>query len=70
MEEQINSYHVNADVVPAFQYRDYKAINSLDAARYIEEVSERWYLFHSARKWSEAETMQFLYDMYNYLEFE
>ena len=173
---EANSYHVNADVVPAFQYRDYKAINSLDATRYIEgikyiandgsvvinypkehisngkqkniktnhaykklvrimkhirnnmaderkinpdkitsflteclvwnvpdsiitgndswsatiqnsiaylwnsikegkhkewgEVSERWYLFHSARKWSEAETMQFLYDMYNYLEFE
>lgn len=171
-----NSYHVNADVVPAFQYRDYRAINSLDATKYIEgikyiandssmvinypkehinngkqknirtnhaykklvrimkhirnnmvdegkinpdkitsflmeclvwnvpdsiitrsntwsatiqdsiaylwnsikegknrqwgEVSERLYLFHSARKWSETETMQFLYDMYSYLEFE
>ncbi len=168
--------HVNADVVPAFQYRDYRAINSLDATKYIEgikyiandssmvinypkehinngkqknirtnhaykklvrimkhirnnmvdegkinpdkitsflmeclvwnvpdsiitrsntwsatiqdsiaylwnsikegknrqwgEVSERLYLFHSARKWSETETMQFLYDMYSYLEFE
>ena len=171
-----NSYHVNADVVPAFQYRDYKAINSVDATRYIEgikyiaedgavvinypkehisngkqknintnyeykklvrimkhirnnmvdegkidgdkitsflveclvwnvpnsiitrnntwlatvqdtiaylwdsikdekhkewgEVSERLYLFHSKRKWTEAETRDFLYDMYNYLEFK
>ena len=29
---------MNADVVPAFQYRDYKAINSLDATRYIEGI--------------------------------
>ena len=171
-----NSYHVNADVVPAFQYRDYKAINSVDSTRYIEgikyiaedgtvvinypkehisngkqknnntnyeykklvrimkhirnnmvdegkidgdritsflveclvwnvpdsiikrnnewaatvqdtiaylwnsikdgkhkewgEVSERFYLFHSKRKWTETETKDFLYNMYNYLDFK
>lgn len=171
---QANSYHVNADVVPAFQYRDYKIIGSTDPQKYIEgikyiakdgttvinypkdhinngkkknidtnyeykklvrimkhirnnmiddkitdenkitsfliecliwnlpnsiitkndtwsetvksaiiylwnaindenykewgEVSERLYLFHSGRKWTPAETKDFLYDMYNYLE--
>ena len=34
------------------------------------EVSERLYLFHSGRKWTETETKDFLYAMYNYLEFE
>lgn len=170
-----NSYHVNADVVPAFQYRNYKTIGSIDPEKYIEgikyfaqddttiinypkehirngrqknnntnyeykklvrimkrirnnmvdegitdgnkitsflvecliwnvpnatiigyntwadtvqnsiaylwnaikddnckewgEVSERLYLFHSRRKWTVTETKNFLYDMYNYLEF-
>ena len=169
-----NSYHVNADVVPAFQYRDFKIINSTDPTKYVEgikfiakdgtavinypkdhinngkqknnstnyeykklvrimkhirndmvddgkidgdkitsflieclvwnvpndiimenntwegtiqnsiaylwktindekyqewgEASERLYLFHSGRKWTAAETKDFLYDMYNYLE--
>lgn len=171
-----NTYHVNADVVPAFQYRDYKTIGSITPEKYIEgikyfakddtiiinypkehikngkqknnntdyeykklvrimkrirnnmvddgvadndvitsflieclvwnvpnntitgnntwasaiqnsiaylwnaikndnhnnwgEVSERLYLFHSGRKWTTTETKDFLYDMYNYLEFE
>lgn len=171
-----NSYHVNADVVPAIQYRDFKNINSTDSSNYIEgikflakddavvinypkthisngkqknndtnyeykklvrimkhirnnmiddgkidgdeitsflieclvwnvpndkitgsntwegtvrntivylwetikdekdqkwgEVSERLYLFHSGRKWTSEKTKNFLYDMYNYLEFE
>ena len=33
-----NSYHVNADVVPAFQYRDYKYINSINPQKYIEGI--------------------------------
>lgn len=33
-----NSYHVNADVVPAFQYRDFKIINSIDPAKYVEGI--------------------------------
>ena len=33
-----NSYHVNADVVPAFQYRDYKTISSVDSTVYIEGI--------------------------------
>lgn len=171
-----NSYHVNADVVPAFQYRDFNIISSTDPAKYIEgimffakdgtavtnypkdhicngkqknnstnyeykklvrimkhirndmvddgkidgvkitsflieclvwnvpndtitgnntwedtvqntiaylwkavkdenhqkwgEVSERLYLFHSGRKWTAVETKDFLYEMYNYLEFK
>lgn len=171
-----NSYHVNADVVPVFQYRDFKIISSTDPAKYIEgikfyakngtsvinypkdhisngkqknnstnyeykklvrimkhirndmiddrkidgdkitsflieclvwnvpndiitgnntweetvqnsiaylwnvikdekhhnwgEVSERLYLFHSGRKWTAVETKDFLYDMYNYMEFK
>lgn len=171
-----NSYHVNADAVPAFQYRDYKIIGSTDPDTYVEgikffsksgavvinhpkdhikngiqknndtnyeykklvrimkhirndmvdagkadgdkitsflieclvwnvpnkkitessswaaavqtaiaylwnaindgehkewgEVSERLYLFHSGRKWTDKETKDFLYDMYNYMEFE
>lgn len=171
-----NSYHVNADVVPAFQYRDFKTIRSTDPAEYVEgikyfakdgsvvinypkdhisngkqknnstnyeykklvrimkhlrnnmvddgkadgdkitsflieclvwnvpndtitgsntweetvqnaighlwnaiyndkhkewgEVSERLYLFHSGRKWTDEGTKGFLYNMYNYLEFK
>ena len=34
------------------------------------EVSDRLYLFHSGRKWTATETKDFLYDMYNYLDFE
>ena len=33
-----NSYHVNADVVPAFQYRNFEIINSVNAAKYIEGI--------------------------------
>lgn len=33
-----NSYHVNADVVPAFQYRDFKSINSIVPSKYIEGI--------------------------------
>lgn len=171
-----NSYHVNADVVPTFQYRDFKIINSTDPAKYVEgvkyfakdgttiinypkdhisngkrknnytnyeykkivrimkhirnamvdegiangdiitsflieclvwnvpndkimggntwtgtvqnaisylwnainnskhkewgEVSERLYLFHSGRKWTVENAKEFLYNMYNYLEFK
>lgn len=171
-----NSYHVNADVVPAFQYRNFEIINSIDPEKYIEgikyfsstgeqvinypkdhiengkqknidtshkykklvrimkhvrnemvdkgmvngdkitsfliecliwnlpneiitnsntweaavqnsiaylwnkintnqhkewgEVSERLYLFHSKRKWTAEETINFLYVMYNFLQFE
>lgn len=171
-----NSYHVNADVIPAFQYRDFKTINSTNPQKYIEgikyfssdgeqiinypkdhvkngkqknidtnykykkivrimkhvrnemvdegivngdkitsfliecliwnlpndlindgktwittvqnaivylwnkindnqhkqwrEVSERIYLFHSDRKWTDEETKKFLYNMYNFLQFE
>ena len=35
---EANSYHVNADVVPAFQYRDFKTINSTDPERYVEGI--------------------------------
>lgn len=38
-----NTYHVNADVVPAFQYRDYKTIHSLDPNRFIEGI---WFIAH------------------------
>lgn len=171
-----NSYHVNADVVPTFQYRDFKIISSTDPAKYVEgvkyfakdgttiinypkdhisngkqknnntnyeykkivrimkhirddmvddgtangdkitsflieclvwnvpndkitgvntwtgtvqnaigylwnainndkhkewgEVSERLYLFHSGRKWTAKNAKDFLYNMYNYLEFK
>lgn len=171
-----NSYHVNADVVPAFQYRDFKIVNSTDPKKYVEgikfhardgavvinypknhinngkqknndthyeykklvrimkhirnnmvddgkadsdkitsflieclvwnvpnsiitgsntwadtvenataylwnaikdekhkewgEVSERLYLFHSGRKWTDTATKEFLFDMYSYLEFK
>ena len=171
-----NSYHVNADVVPTFQYRDFKIISSTDPIKYVEgvkyvamdgtevinypkdhiingkqknnntnyeykklvrimkhirddmvddgktdgdkitsflieclvwnvpndtitgsntwagtvqnaishlwndikddkhkewgEVSERLYLFHFARKWTAEGTKDFLYNMYNYLEFK
>lgn len=34
------------------------------------EVSERIYLFHSDRKWTDEETKKFLYNMYNFLQFE
>lgn len=33
-----NSYHVNADVVPAMQYRDYRIINSVDPNRFVEGI--------------------------------
>ena len=33
-----NSYHVNADVVPTFQYRDFKIISSTDPIKYVEGV--------------------------------
>lgn len=33
-----NSYHVNADVVPAMQYRDYKTIDSKNSSRFIEGI--------------------------------
>nr|WP_316624994.1 nucleotidyltransferase [uncultured Ruminococcus sp.] len=33
-----NTYHVNADVVPAFQYRNYKAMNSRDPNRFVEGI--------------------------------
>lgn len=33
-----NSYHVNADIVPAFQYRDYKIIKSVNTEKYIEGI--------------------------------
>ena len=33
-----NSYHVNADVVPALQYRDYKIIHSRNKDRFVEGI--------------------------------
>lgn len=33
-----NSYHVNADVVPALLYKDYKIIHSKDPDRYVEGI--------------------------------
>lgn len=33
-----SSYRVKADVVPSFQYRNYKCLNSLDPGRFIEGV--------------------------------
>lgn len=33
-----NSYRVNADVIPSYQYRNYKAINSKDSNNYIEGI--------------------------------
>lgn len=38
-----NTYHVNADVVPAYQYRNYKALNSRDPNRFVEGI-----LFYAA----------------------
>jgi hypothetical protein len=35
---EANSYHVNADIVPAFQYRDYKIINSTDPEKYVNGI--------------------------------
>ena len=34
------------------------------------EVSERLYLFHSGRKWTDTGTKDFLFDLYSYMEFE
>lgn len=36
-----NSYHVNADVVPAFQLRDYKCARSKDLGKYVEGI---WFM--------------------------
>lgn len=36
-----NTYHVNADVVPAFQYKNYKLINSHDPNRFVEGI---WFM--------------------------
>lgn len=33
-----NSYHVNADVVPAMQHRDYNIIKSKDPSRFVEGI--------------------------------
>lgn len=33
-----NSYHVNADVVPAFQYRDFNSIRNMGSDEYIEGI--------------------------------
>jgi hypothetical protein len=33
-----NSYHINADVVPSFQYRDYKIIESTNPSKYVEGI--------------------------------
>ena len=33
-----NTYHVNADVIPSLQYRNYKAINSNDKDKYVEGI--------------------------------
>ncbi len=33
-----NSYHVNADVVPAIQYKNYKIIHSRDKNRFVEGI--------------------------------
>lgn len=33
-----NSYRVNADVVPAFQYRDFKIINGTNPTEYVEGI--------------------------------
>lgn len=33
-----NNYHVNADVVPALQYRNYKIMGSVDPTRYVEGI--------------------------------
>lgn len=33
-----NSYHVNADVVPAFQYKNYKVIHSTNPEKYVEGI--------------------------------
>lgn len=35
---QSNTYHVNADVVPAFQYKNYQIINSLNPNVYVEGI--------------------------------
>ena len=47
----------------------WNAINNGEAEEWVD-VSERYYLFHSQRKWTEKDAKDFLYDMYNYLEFE
>ena len=36
-----NSYHVNADVVPSLQYRDYKIIHSRDKDKFVEGIKYR-----------------------------
>jgi hypothetical protein len=33
-----NSYHVNADIVPAFEYRDYRIIGSIDPSKYVKGI--------------------------------
>ncbi len=38
IEEKSNSYRVNADVVPSFQYRNYRNLNSKDLNRFKEGV--------------------------------
>ena len=38
IDVRANSYHVNADVVPAIQYRDYKIIHSRDKNRFVEGI--------------------------------
>lgn len=45
--------------------------NAIKEERHKEwgEVSEKLYLFHSSRKWTAKETQDFLYDMYNYLQY-
>jgi hypothetical protein len=35
---EANSYHINADIVPAFQYRDYKILSSTDSGKYVEGI--------------------------------
>lgn len=41
IDVRANSYHVNADVVPAIQYRNYKIIHSRDRNRYVEGIKFR-----------------------------
>ena len=33
-----NSYHVNADVVPCFQYRNYRYIGSRSSEKFVEGI--------------------------------
>lgn len=46
--------------------------NAINEEKHKEwgEVSERLYLFHSSRKWTDIGTKNFLFDMYGYLKFE